>query len=193
VLLYRLFRHGYTYRRIPLTKGWYAKVDVDNFYRFIKHKWQACPNREKGYYARRSVTSKAGGKQIHMHRVVLNAPEGMQIDHINGDITDNRRANLRFANSSQNCCNRSYKQKTSKYKGVQYVRSEKCYRVNINKDCRRIYVGRFKSEIEAAKAYDAAARKYHGEFARLNFPVKKRINWFRFIKKLRKLSPAHNK
>lgn len=193
VLLYRLLRYGYIYRRIPLTQGRYAKVDVDNFYRFIKHKWQACRSGDS-FYVRRTVYNKGKQTKLHMHRVVLNAPEGMQVDHIDGDGLNNCRDNLRLATSSQNCCNRACRGKTSKYKGVHYLRSENCYQVNANKNGKKIYIGRFKDELEAARAYDTAAKKYHKEFARLNFPTKtKRIGWFRFIKKLRKLPPAKKK
>lgn len=222
VLLYRLFRHGHIYRRIPLTQGQYSKVDVDNFYRFIKHKWQACRDGDS-FYVRRTVYDKGKQTTLHMHRIVLNAPKGLQVDHINGDTTDNRRANLRLANSSQNCCNRHIPSRTSKYKGVYYERSENRYRVCIMKNGKRISIGRFKDEIEAARAYDSAALKYHKEFAKLNFPKENRlhpipctlyaklygefaklnfpcperrrrakIDWFYFIKKLRNLPPNHD-
>jgi hypothetical protein len=104
-----------------------------------------------------------------MHRVILNAPKGMEVDHINRDGLDNRKVNLRLATTTQNVCNRYWRSKTSKYKGVHFDKSCGKYRTEITLNRKRIHVGKYDSEIEAAKAYDNAAKKYHGEFAYLNF------------------------
>jgi len=106
-----------------------------------------------------------------MHREMMNAPAGMLVDHRNGDNLDNRRSNLRLATPTENSCNRRKKTGgSSRYKGVTFNRrSGKWFaRIRIHGKC--IFLGTFESEVEAARAYDAAAKKYHGEFACLNFP-----------------------
>ena len=94
----------------------------------------------------------------------------MQIDHINDNGLDNRRSNLRICSQSQNLMN-CRKPKTlfsSKYKGVSWVQKHKRWKVSIAFKGKRKYIGHFLSEIDAAKAYNKAAEKYFGEFARLN-------------------------
>jgi hypothetical protein len=100
----------------------------------------------------------------------MNAPKGLLVDHENGDKLDNRRANLRFATNSENQCNRRKTEKTSsQYKGVCLCPEKTHWYANIKHKGNKIWLGSFKNEIDAAKAYDRAAIKYFGKFARLNF------------------------
>jgi hypothetical protein len=92
------------------------------------------------------------------------------IDHINHNGLDNRKANLRLATPAQNSRNRRpVGRGSSQYKGVSYRKTDGVFIADIRAGRKRIYLGCFKREIEAAKAYDTAAKKYHGEFASLNF------------------------
>jgi hypothetical protein len=102
-----------------------------------------------------------------MHRVILNAPKGLMVDHINHDTLDNRKENLRIVTNQQNTFNQKLKNHSSKYKGVTWnSNSEKwCARIRHNKP---IYLGLFKDEKEAGMAYNEGAKKYFGEFALLN-------------------------
>jgi hypothetical protein len=101
----------------------------------------------------------------------MNAPRGLLVDHRNTNGLDNRRSNLRLATYSQNNCNKAKRKNTSsRYVGVCFNKQLKRWGAYIKPQGKKIFLGYFDNEIDAAHAYDAAARKYHGEFARLNFP-----------------------
>jgi hypothetical protein len=111
-----------------------------------------------------------------MHREIIRASDGEMCDHINHNGLDNRKVNLRLATRYQNAWNRRKPNvnSRSKYKGVSWNEREKRWHARIQVNGRSRFLGTFKDELEAAKTYDAAARKYHGAFAALNFDKSKR-------------------
>jgi hypothetical protein len=171
-LLYRRLRYGYPFRRIPLTQGKIAIVDPEDYKHLKKYKWYARKSR-RTFYAVCYITKPKylGRRNVYMHQLVIHVPAGMDCDHINHNGLDNRKANLRAATHTQNLWNRrKFKPYAhSKYKGVDWARHTKRWRGRISVNGKRIHLGHFDSEIEAAKAYDEGAKKYFGEFAALNF------------------------
>jgi hypothetical protein len=152
-------------RLIPLSKGKFAIVDEGEYERLNKMRWYV--QQSNGLYA----ICRREGKTLWMHRWIMNAPGDMKVDHRNNNGLDNRRENLRLASNGENNKNRR-KMKghwTSKYKGVFWDKKRRRWLSRINVNGRLIHIGSFETEVAAAKAYDAAAKKYHGEFACVNF------------------------
>lgn len=111
------------------------------------------------------------GKTIYLHREVMRAPKGMDVDHINRNPLDNRRSNLRVCTRSQNLA-RSRPHGSSGYKGVWQGRTGK-WIVDVYENGKRRRIHGFTSPEDAAREYDRVAREIHGEFAWLNFPDEK--------------------
>lgn len=113
----------------------------------------------------------SSGRQVQLHRVVLVAPEGIDVDHRDGDGLNNRRSNLRFADDSQNQANRHKLTKNSSgYRGVTFHRRCGQWQSAIKVNGRSRYLGLYSAPDAAARAYDRAANELYGEFARVNFP-----------------------
>jgi len=166
------FVEGEPCRKIPLTRGAYAVVDADLYEWLMQRDWHAV-NSPSGLYAVSHTNSKGvklGFKIVSMHAEIIGYRLDKFVDHKNGDTLDDRRSNLRKSTCSQSAMNRKIRSDNSSgYKGVSW--HEYNWRVTVSVRQRKITVGTFKDVVEAAKAYDMAALKYHGEFASLNFPV----------------------
>ena len=120
-------------------------------------------------HAQASIWGDGKTHGILMHRLIMNAPVGMDVDHINGNRLDNRKINLRICTRAQNRKNCRSRGGSSRFKGVTWDKSKKRWTAQIQSDKKHYLIGRFKKENEAARAYDVAALVLHGEFACLNF------------------------
>jgi len=171
-MVYRKRKFGYSFRRIYLGEGEWTIIEPEDYYRLKNFKWCAVGNGNKFYAVRNIVTGPGRTKPVGLHRAIMKPPPGILVDHINGNGLDNRRANLRLATRSQNAHNKQKtKSKTlSRLKGIFFdSRRGKWYaRIKINGNS--VHLGSFADELAAGRAYDEAAKKYHGEFACLNFP-----------------------
>jgi hypothetical protein len=159
----------------------FAQIDCCDFEDISQYKWFLWTSKICNIkYAIRN-TPRVNGKRttIKMHKQILDVKNGVLIDHEDGNGLNNRRFNLRVATREQNQWNQIAVRGRSNYKGVYWHIRSKKWRAQIAYFRRRFYIGQFDSEIvngvdigeiKAAKAYDEAAKKYFGVFARLNFP-----------------------
>ena len=152
-------RYGRAVRFIPLNNGRFVMVDAADYENLIKHKWHITIFHE--YAMRREK-----GKTIYMHNEIMEPVSGFVVDHKDHNSLNNMRGNLRIATRSQNSCNIKKSQGcSSKYKGVSFNKALGKWVVSIRFQRKHIHLGYFDNEEDAARAYDAAARKHHGEFA----------------------------
>lgn len=148
---------------IKLTQGKYTIVDDEDFVELSRYKWQ-----HNAKYASRSINVNGEIIKEYMHRRIMKAPNGQNIDHKNRNRLDNRKENLRFATVSQNKANGVKTRGTSKYKGVCWNKISFRWQAGIVHEGKSFYLGLFKDEERAARAYNVAARQYFGEFANPN-------------------------
>lgn len=157
---------------LPLSgkHGLTAVVDLD-IYRKIKRAGLRFYSSGKGkwIYAQAHIfKGKGNDKVVQLHRWIMDAQAGQVVDHINGDRMDNRRENLRLCTVAQNIRNQKLRASKSGFKGVFEKRGK--WQASYTFEGKKIYIGKFSTPEEAARAYDAAAREAFGEFALLNFP-----------------------
>lgn len=147
---------------ILLTQGYVAEIDAADWDKISLSSWQA---------NKKSHTVYARNNKTPMHRLINGTPKGMQTDHIDCNGLNNRRANLRTCTHHQNQMNRTSKIGSSQYKGVSFLKNRKLWYTSISVNNKSVRLGFFRYEDDAARAYDAAAVKFYGEFARLNFTL----------------------
>jgi len=155
-------------KKIPLSNNKVAIVDDSDYELVNQYKWHYNQN---GYAVRNQRVGVNKYTAVYMHRFIcgLVPGDGKIVDHKNGNGLDNRRENLRVCTKTQNQQNQKPRHtRVSKYKGVGFYKRDQKWRARIVVDKTDIELGKFDTEIEAAKAYNEVAKKYHGEFAWIN-------------------------
>ncbi len=156
--------------KIPLTKGYTAIVD-DEDAGLARFKWCAMVTPHTVYAKRNELGPDGRRYVILLHRLVMGAPAGVQVDHGDHNGLNCRRYNLRLATNQQNHANQQRRRtNTSGFKGASWHNGCRKWMARIRVSGRSVYLGLFASPEDAARAYDAAARERFGEFACLNFP-----------------------
>lgn len=153
-------------RKIQLTQGKSALVDDKDYEWLMQWKWCVSTG-----YAYRGFGTRKNSKGILMHREILKPKPHRFVDHINGNGFDNRRNNLRVCSRKQNNRHRIGARRTtsSRFKGVTKNRNTiRFWQAQITANYKHYCLGSFASEIEAARAYNKAAKRLHGKFALLN-------------------------
>lgn len=148
-------------KKIKLSnRNQYVLIDNEDFKWAYEYKWSL----QNGY-----AKTWINGRNMPMHRLLMNCPVNKEVDHINVNKLDNRKKNLRICTREENCRNTNIqKNNTSGFKGVYWFQN-RYWRAKIQFKNKRIHLGFFRNKIDAAKAYNEAAKIYFGEFARLNY------------------------
>jgi hypothetical protein len=158
---------------IPLTQGLVALVDDEDACR-AGFAWRALRIGRVWYAARTAIGPDGKRRTVYLHREILGAPAGAQVDHVDGDGLNNCRANLRPATHVENGRNRQRNaNSTSGFKGASWHAQKQRWQASVRVNGRLLFLGHHDTAEEAARAYDAAAAKHFGAFARLNFPEDK--------------------
>ena len=152
-------------KEIQLTRGRITLVDDADFEWL--NQWRWCYH--DGYAQRHSARAGGEGHMIFMHREIIQPLKGMKTDHRDRDKLNNQRSNLRVCSTSENHMNKGkQKNNTSGYKGVSWHRQDKKWRAYINVNRKQFHLGNFSAAKDAARAYDEASIRYHGEFGLQN-------------------------
>lgn len=136
-------------------------VDDEDYERAYKHNWW--------YNERKAIYTHIGKKALYIGRFILDYNGPLEVDHIDRDIHNNQKINLRIVTKEQQSRNRG-PHGTSIYKGIKYHSGSKAWYAQINIGKKNLHLGTFISDISAARAYDAAVKKYYGVYGYLNFP-----------------------
>lgn len=137
-----------------------ALIDLGDIEKVGKHRWYAST---KGYVKSQD--------NLRLHRLVMDAPEGYLVDHVNRIPLDNRKSNLRLCTPAENSRNVGVSQSNSTgFKGVYFEKLNNKYRARIKYDGKRVSLGCYENAVDAAIAYDKKAIELFGDFAYTNFP-----------------------
>lgn len=151
-------------KKIFLNKIRFAQVDDEDYEHLNQFNWSVSG---RGIF--RYAKARIDGKTITMHRLVTKALKGEVVDHEDHDTLNNQKYNLRKCSSSNNNANKLKKPNTTSiYKGVTWSKEKKSWIAQITINYNHKFIGYYKIERNAARAYNIEAKKHHGEFALLN-------------------------
>jgi hypothetical protein len=151
----------------------FSLVDDEDFAEINRHKWSPDQRGDNFYVIARPYGYKE--KQVYLHRFLMKPSSDLTVDHIDHNGLNNQKSNLRVCTQAENLRNRRLQSNnTSGYKGAYWHRTSWVARIKHNG--KNKHLGVFSDLIDAAKAYDAAAKEYCGEFAKLNFPERVALN-----------------
>lgn len=137
-----------------------ALIDLSDIEKVGKHRWYAST---KGYVKSQD--------NLRLHRLVMDAPDGYLVDHVNRIPLDNRKSNLRLCTPAENSRNVGVSQSNSTgFKGVYFEKLNNKYRARIKYNGKRVSLGCYENAVDAAIAYDKKAIELFGDFAYTNFP-----------------------
>lgn len=151
---------------VPLTRGYEAIIDAADVSLVEEYNWYALMQRNTVYAVR---TDRTGDKQrkVYLHRAILGEPDGLEVDHKDGNGLKNTRDNLRAATTSQNQQNaRISKRNTSGFRGVHWDKRDQRWRAYIKVNRKQTHLGNFTTPEAAHAAYCKASARMHGEFGR---------------------------
>lgn len=160
-------------KKIPLTQGQFALVDDEDFEYLNRHKWYALKS-GKTYYARRNVVSFGKRISILMHKAIVSAPPGKEVDHEDGNGLNNQKSNLRTCTHKENTRNRFHNNTAeSGFKGVYWNPNNKRWFVSVRTIAGLKHIGYFDDKTEAARHYNLASKEHFGKYAKYNkvFPL----------------------
>lgn len=137
-------------------------IDVEDFEKANKYTWYITQGYPKAHISKTN-------KNIPIHNIIIDVPDGYLVDHINRDTLDNRKVNLRICTKQQNSFNsKKIENCSSNFKGVHWNKNRNKWQVSIRFNHKRYHLGYFIDEKEAAKAYNKKAKGLYGEYALLN-------------------------
>lgn len=148
-----------------------VKFDASEYDLLKSMHLRASKKSKNTYYIQGHFIGTCPKKCYQISRIIARAKQGQVVDHINGDTLDNRKENLRVCYQKENLLNRAKstnKKCSSIFKGVGFVKREKVWRARVYKNKKYVFTGYYKSEIEAAIAYNKNALLHFGKFAKLN-------------------------
>jgi hypothetical protein len=152
---------------LPLTRGYQAIVDVDDLPLVEGFNWYAKVHANHVYAARYDYSNR-DKRHIMLHRFIMVCPQGLHVDHIDGDGLNNRRSNLRIVTNAQNSCNQKInKNNQSGFKGVHWAGDRKKWRACIRVNGRLNNIGCYSTPEDAYAAYCKASAELHGEYGRI--------------------------
>lgn len=158
---------------IELSRGYKSKIDDEDYELVTRYKWHANPKTFKNGKVYVRAAARIWHKEEKRYynwtlaNWIMQPSKGLVVDHINRDPLDNRRRNLRICTQSENIFNKesSNLNRTSKYRGVHFDKSrahrKKHWMANLNHEGKSYRIGRFETEVEAAKAYNKLAKELY--------------------------------